>query len=93
METKEWIAQTVRKLRGEMTLRDVADLTGLSVSYLSDIERGRTIPTIETLETVFKACGATLTLGYTRDNPTPEYVEVKLSTLRQALSLLEDIAR
>lgn len=35
-----------------MTLLQVATRTGLSVSYLSDLERGRTAPSIKTLETL-----------------------------------------
>jgi transcriptional regulator with XRE-family HTH domain len=37
-----------------LTLQQVAQRTGLSVSYLSDIENGRTIPTIATLCTISK---------------------------------------
>lgn len=37
-----------RKLR--LTLVKVSDKTGLSVSFLSDLERGRTRPSLETLE-------------------------------------------
>jgi transcriptional regulator with XRE-family HTH domain len=38
-----------RRQRG-VTLLQVADATKLSVSYLSDLERGRTNPSLETLE-------------------------------------------
>lgn len=40
---------TLRKARGE-TLRDVSSFTGLSVSYLSDLERDRTEPSLKTLK-------------------------------------------
>ncbi len=39
----------IRQQRGD-TLLQVSRATGLSVSYLSDLERGRTNPSIETLE-------------------------------------------
>jgi XRE family transcriptional regulator, regulator of sulfur utilization len=39
----------------DLTLKEVAERTGLSVSYLSDIERGRTTPTLNTLELVAEA--------------------------------------
>lgn len=39
----------------EMTLKDVAARSELSVSYLSDIERGRTTPTLATLEALARA--------------------------------------
>lgn len=35
-----------------LTLKEIAGRSGLSVSYLSDIERGRTIPTLNTLEAI-----------------------------------------
>lgn len=43
------LGERLRQLRRPLTLKDVAALTGLSVSYLSDIERGRTEPTLRTL--------------------------------------------
>lgn len=44
------IAQTIkdhRKANG-WTLREVSARTGLSISYISDIERGRTNPSLKT---------------------------------------------
>src|SRR5687768_12493222 len=43
----------LRNLRGE-TLKDISTHTDLSVSYLSDIERGRTNPSLQSLETLAK---------------------------------------
>jgi transcriptional regulator with XRE-family HTH domain len=45
--------RTLRKLR-ELTLKEVAADTGLSVSFLSDIERGRTNPSFDTLTKLAK---------------------------------------
>jgi transcriptional regulator with XRE-family HTH domain len=58
-----------RRQRRGWTLKDLADKTGLSVPYLSDIERGNTNPTLETLTTLAAALEATVTdlLG---DQPT-----------------------
>lgn len=49
----------VRELRTlhNLTLKDLAECTALSVSYLSDIERGRTTPSIGTLEALSRAFG------------------------------------
>ena len=44
----------------ELTLKALAELSGLSVSYLSDIERGRTTPTLATLEQLATALGLSL---------------------------------
>jgi len=41
--------RAIRKKQGD-TLADVGAQTGLSVSFLSDIERGRTQPSLDTLE-------------------------------------------
>src|SRR5690606_11465465 len=39
----------------DLTLKGVAERSGLSVSYLSDIERGRTTPTLNTLEVIVES--------------------------------------
>lgn len=41
----------IRNIKGE-TLKETSIKTELSVSYLSDIERGRTNPSLQTLETI-----------------------------------------
>lgn len=40
----------LRKSTRELTLAEVAKQTGLSVSFLSDLERGQTRPSLDTLE-------------------------------------------
>jgi transcriptional regulator with XRE-family HTH domain len=51
------LEERVRELRlsGGLTLKDLAAQSGLSISYLSDIERGRTTPSINTIESLAKA--------------------------------------
>lgn len=49
----------LRKER-EFTLKKLAEISELSVSYLSDIERGRTVPTLSTLETIASALNVTI---------------------------------
>ena len=44
----------VRK-RKNMTLKEVADIAGKSISFLSDIERGRTHPSMSTFFSLAKA--------------------------------------
>lgn len=45
------ISNNLRRARkiSQMTLKDVKETTGLSISFLSDIERGRTNPSLETV--------------------------------------------
>jgi transcriptional regulator with XRE-family HTH domain len=44
----------------DLTLKGLAARTDLSVSYLSDIERGRTTPSLGTIETLSAALGMTV---------------------------------
>ncbi len=48
--------RTHRK-RKEMTLAQVAEQTGLSISSLSDLERGRTDPSLSTLRRIAECYG------------------------------------
>lgn len=55
-----------REQRG-LTLKQVAEKSGLSVSYLSDIENGRTVPSIEALHNLTAAYGEQLSIGWKRE--------------------------
>jgi len=50
-----------RRRQRELTLRELAQACELSVTYLSDVERDRTRPSIKTLRRIAVAVGATLT--------------------------------
>lgn len=54
---EEWIAQNIRALREKkkMTLQELADLTGLTRSYLSKIERSKKAPPYSTLNRIASA--------------------------------------
>src|SRR5258708_6879690 len=51
--------QALRKSRN-YTLKDLAVLTGLSISFLSDLERGRSNPSVQTLQLLAKTYSVTL---------------------------------
>ncbi len=53
------IGERLRQLRTgrNMTLLDVKERTGLSVSHLSDIERGRTRPSLDAMEALAECYG------------------------------------
>ena len=57
------LGQRIRELRKQKneTLKETSRGTQLSVSYLSDIERGRTNPSLHTLETLANHFGVTVT--------------------------------
>lgn len=54
--------ERLKELRTErqLTLKELSERSELSVSYLSDIERGRTVPTLATLETLANALAVTV---------------------------------
>lgn len=79
----------MRSVRG-LTLADVATGTGLSVSYLSDLERGRTNPSIETLEKIATFYGVELFISFVGD--IPDTVKVKTSDLQTLKALIERIS-
>ncbi|TDE85063.1 helix-turn-helix domain-containing protein [Deinococcus sp. S9] len=56
------LCERLRELRTErgLRLKDVAGVSGTSVPYLSDLERGRTNPSLETLQTLAAAYATTV---------------------------------
>lgn len=92
---RQWIPKTVKALRADMTLKQLSDKCGLSVSYLSDIERGRTEPSIKSLDAIFTACGVTLTIGFRATDEASaifnEWTYVRKSTLRNIVGLVQEI--
>lgn len=44
--------KSIRKNKLKLTLSEVSEKTNLSVSFLSDVERGKTNPSLTTLETL-----------------------------------------
>ena len=55
----DYIGLTVRRLRidREFTLQALADESGISKSYLGDIEKGRKNPTTDVIEAIAQALG------------------------------------
>lgn len=86
---RDSVARSVHYLRGAKTLKDFSVLVGLSLSYLSDIERGRTVPTLETLDQIATRSGATLKLAFVFDELPPEYVTIKRVELEDILKAVD----
>ena len=57
MPTKEEVGQRVRlaRFRRDMTLKEVAKRSGMSATHISEIERGKTSPTIGALQRIAAA--------------------------------------
>lgn len=59
MPTREEVGERLRlaRFRQNMTLKDVATRSGMSATHISEIERGRTSPTIGALQRIAQALG------------------------------------
>jgi transcriptional regulator with XRE-family HTH domain len=57
MPTKEEVGQRIRlaRFRRDMTLKEVANRSGMSATHISEIERGKTSPTIGALQRIAAA--------------------------------------
>jgi len=72
------IGATIRTLRRKqgLSLRDLAELTGFSISFLSLVERGQSSISLTSLHTVGKALGVDMSAFFPapRDEPEPPAV-------------------
>lgn len=61
----------IREAREErgLSLRDVAEVTGFSVSFLSQVELGRSSPSLASLQTICAALGLELAAALRQDPP------------------------
>lgn len=57
METTKTLGQVIKELRlnADMSLRELAEMTGVTAPFLSDVELGRRFPSEEKLGAVAKA--------------------------------------
>ena len=67
--------KSVRKDQG-MTLKQVAESSGMSPTHISEIERGKTSPTIGALRKIAKALGKE-TAYFVEDRPLPRVSVIK----------------
>lgn len=63
------VPNTLRKLRKEnnLTLKELSEKSGISVSFISDIENFRRNPSIETLEALSKALNVSVSTFFDND--------------------------
>jgi transcriptional regulator with XRE-family HTH domain len=76
------------RLTQGMTLAKMANQTGLSLSYLSDIERGRTSPSLKTIEKIASSFGARVLFSFVYDNVPPELVVIPRTKIKQIRDIL-----
>lgn len=57
------LSERLRDLRGQstLTLKQLSERTGLSIQFLSDLEHGRTKPSLDTLSKLATAYGIRVT--------------------------------
>lgn len=79
------LGEYLRVMRGNKSLAEIAEKSGISVSYLSDLERGRTLPSIDTLEKLARAYGMTLAIRFMDGNGEPHGYQMVRSDKWQAL--------
>ncbi|MDR5654208.1 helix-turn-helix domain-containing protein [Ruixingdingia sedimenti] len=71
------LAKRLRERRKHLglTLKDVAALSGLSFSFISQVERGRTLPSITSLVALSKALGASINMFL--DQPKSDSIDTR----------------
>ncbi|MBU0513371.1 MAG: helix-turn-helix domain-containing protein, partial [Proteobacteria bacterium] len=62
-DVSEQLGAKIRRMRNaeQLTLADLAEKTGLSISFLSQVERGHNDPSINSLRKIANALGCPLT--------------------------------
>jgi transcriptional regulator with XRE-family HTH domain len=72
MPTTEEVGKRLKEVRKlqEMTLKDVAEFSGMSPTHISEIERGKTSPTVGALRRIAGALGKD-TAFFVEDEPLP----------------------
>ena len=78
MPTTEEVGKRLKEVRKkrEMTLKDVALSSGMSPTHISEIERGKTSPTVGALRKISAALGKD-TAYFVEDKPLPRVSVVK----------------
>jgi DNA-binding XRE family transcriptional regulator len=79
--------RTARKQR-DMTLAEVAEKTGLSISFLSDLERGRTDPSLSTLRRIAACYGMPVAYLLEEEGITMDTVRVPVPKFFVSPSIL-----
>lgn len=75
----------------KLTLAGLGAKTGLSISYLSDLEHGRSNPSIDTLEKIANAYGMEISINFVSD-PIPDLASAIVfrgSNILEALDMVK----
>lgn len=71
------ISNTLRNLRKEnnLTLKELSAKSGISISFISDIENGRRNPSIDTLTTLAKALNTSVNVFFDKKQNTNNIIK------------------
>jgi transcriptional regulator with XRE-family HTH domain len=85
MLTKKELGRRLRMARFEkgLTLKDVAKLSGMSATHISEVERGKTSPTISALQRITGALGEN-PAHFVREENMPQAVFTRADDARMA---------
>lgn len=77
MDIKMELGEKIRFLRKEkkMTLKNLSEITNISVSFLSDIENGRSMPSVDSLSLITRALGVTVSYVLSEEPAANEHKE------------------
>lgn len=92
-ENKDKLGNLLRKLRRESSnksLEALSDATGLSVSYLSLVERGKREPTISALERIASSIGTPLPVIFLYLFADSDNEDMSVRHLARAAEILRD---
>ena len=78
-----------RKIVNNMTLQELANKIDISVSFLSDIERGRSNPSLEKLTEISKALNKPISY-FLNEEDINDYVDPEVRAIARDISDLED---
>lgn len=83
------IGEIVKKarLRKKLRLKDVAEATNLSISYISDIEHGRSTPPVDTLQSLCNVLDVSIYSFFTADE---NMVLMEKKTSEELYALIKD---
>ena len=75
-DSRKELGLRIRRLRGQkgLTAKALAEMAGLSASYLSEVEKGISAISTEKLQRIAKELGLTLDQLVSRSEPTPQAV-------------------
>lgn len=85
------IGSHIRKLRKDrkMTLGDLSESSGVSVPFISEIERGNACPSYNSLQSLAKGLGITVPEIVNVNNVYGHKLITELNELKQVLSIIK----